>query len=41
MAIDQNNVIYISYTDPGDGSVKVAVGEPNAEDVATLSQSVK
>jgi hypothetical protein len=27
MTIDKNNVIYISYSDPDDGSLKVAIGE--------------
>ncbi len=31
IAIDQNNRIFVSYTDPDDGSVKVAVGEPAAD----------
>jgi len=40
MAIDKNNTIYISYTDPEDGSLKVAIGEAKtAAPVSSASES--
>ncbi|HXJ06029.1 MAG TPA: hypothetical protein VNH65_13080 [Candidatus Acidoferrum sp.] len=36
MAIDKNDVLYISYRDPTDGSLKVAIGRNTAEDKGTV-----
>ena len=37
MAIDKNDVLYISYRDPSDGSLKVAVGRPAAATPASTA----
>lgn len=41
IAIDQNDRIFVSYTDPDDGSVKVAVGEPVADAGNPAAKPVK
>jgi hypothetical protein len=37
MAIDKNDVMYVSYRDPDDGSLKVAIGTPRAAPPQTAS----
>jgi hypothetical protein len=41
MAIDRNDTLYISYRDPSDGTLKVAVGRSSADDTATALQQEK
>jgi len=41
MAIDRNDTLYISYRDPSDGTLKVAVGRSSAEGTATALQHEK
>jgi hypothetical protein len=41
MAIDQHDTLYISYRDPSDGSLKVAVGQTSSDGTSTALQQEK
>jgi hypothetical protein len=41
MAIDQHDTLYISYRDPSDGSLKVAVGQISSDGTSTVLQQEK